>query len=293
MTLGPHRPPGLSRRVRFPGGNGYDLAGIVDVAAVVSKPTAAASGHPDPTTVPLSKPPILVFSHCFTCNKDLKAIVRISRMLAGMGATVLRYDMTGLGGSDGDFSWTNFSTNVADLRAAIKFANQELGPVVGLIGHSFGGAASLAVAGDPQDAAETLRAIATLAAPSDTHHLASLMERKNPAIASAGVGDVEIGGRAWTIRREMLADFRSHQLGDLITRIALPLMVLHSPTDETVDFNEALLIYQLASLRPPGVATPPVSLVAIDRADHLLGNRVEDLTYVAELLAAFFKRHHL
>ncbi len=278
MTVGPPNLPRMSRRVRFSGGNGFDLAGIVDVAI---QGRTASTIHP-----------ILVFSHCFTCNKDLKAIVRISRMLAEAGATVLRFDMTGLGGSDGDFSWTNFSTNVADLRAAIRFANRELGPVTGLIGHSFGGAAVLAVAGDPQDAAQSLHAIATLAAPSDTQHLASLLERKNSSIVSAGVGDVEIGGRTWTIRREMTADFRSHNLGAFITRIILPLMVIHSPTDETVGFDQALRIYQLASVRPPGATAPPVSLVALDRADHLLGNRTEDLAYVAELLSAFFKRHH-
>ncbi len=278
MTVGQPNLPRMSRRVRFSGGNGFDLAGIVD-AAIQGR--SASTIHP-----------ILVFSHCFTCNKDLKAIVRISRMLAEAGATVLRFDMTGLGGSDGDFSWTNFSTNVADLRAAVRFANRELGPVTGLIGHSFGGAACLAVAGDPQDAAQSLHAIATLAAPSDTQHLASLLERKNPSIVSAGVGDVEIGGRTWTIRREMTADFRSHNLGDLITRITLPLMVIHSPTDETVGFDQALRIYQLASVRPLGTPVPPVSLVALDGADHLLGNRTEDLAYVAELLSAFFKRHH-
>jgi len=295
MTSGSQPTPRLSRRVRFPGGCGFELAGIVDVAAGVNEQAPLATGISELSTTPTpaSKSPVLVFSHCFTCNKDLKAIVRISRSLAGTGATVLRYDMTGLGGSGGDFSWTNFTTNVADLRAAIRFASQELGPVVGLIGHSFGGAASLAVAGNPQDAAENLRAVATLAAPSETHHLATLMERRNPAIATAGVGAVEIGGRAWTIRREMLQDFRSHHLSELITRIALPLMVLHSPADETVGFEEAIRIYQLASIRPPDTLAPPVSLVALDRADHLLGNRAADLTYVAELLAAFFKRHHL
>lgn len=87
----------VSSRVRIPGGNGAALAGILD----------AVQGHPDA--------PLVLFSHCFTCNKDLKAIVRISRRLADLGLAVLRYDMTGLGGSEGDFSETNFSTNLADL----------------------------------------------------------------------------------------------------------------------------------------------------------------------------------
>ncbi|MGV3483084.1 MAG: alpha/beta hydrolase family protein [Planctomycetaceae bacterium] len=277
----PNLSPRPSRRVRFPGGSGFELAGIIDHAAGADaeRPSHGA--------------PVVVFSHCFTCNKDLKAIVRISRAMAASGITVLRFDMTGLGGSDGDFSHTNFTTNIADLRAAIRFAASELGPLTGLIGHSFGGAASLAVAGDPQEAAISLRAIATIAAPADTQHLADLLDWMNPQIESAGLGDVEIGGRRWTIRREMTADFRRHHLGDLIARIAVPLAILHSASDETVSFDQALRIYQLASVRPPGVPAPAVSLLALDGADHLLANKHSDLIYTAEILSAFFRRHSL
>jgi uncharacterized protein len=68
--------------------------------------------------------------------------------------------------------------------------------------------------------------------------------------------------------------------------------VLHSYADRTVGFDEAIRIFQLASVRPPGQTPPPVSLVALDGADHLLSNQAEDLVYVAALLAAFFRRHH-
>ncbi len=235
--------------------------------------------------------PVVVFSHCFTCNKDLKAIVRIGRALAGAGIAVLRYDLTGLGGSDGDFSRTDFSSNLADLRAAIAQAETELGPVTGLLGHSFGGAASLAVCGDENERPRSVRAVATLAAPSDTRHLAELMVRMNPAIEAQGYGEVEIGGRRWTIRREMLEDFRRHQLEQRISRIDIPLMLLHSPADRTVGFDHAVRILQLASMRRDATASGAVSLVALDGADHLLAENPSDLSYVAGLLSAFFWRY--
>ncbi len=283
-----------SYRVSFTGGNGEVLAGIVDrpsvehpdMEPVATKTASDLSGH--------ARHPVVVFSHCFTCNKDLKAIVRVSRAMAEAGIIVLRYDMTGLGGSGGDFSRTNFTTNLADLRAAIDFANRELGPVTGLLGHSFGGAASLALAGQADSQLgllSDLAAVATLAAPADTQHLATLMEFRNPSIASHGSGEVEIGGRRWLIRREMLDDFRSHTLSDWIARIQVPLMILHSPVDETVGFDQALRIYQLAAVRPTSQPAPPVSLIALDGADHLLANNPLDLTYVAELLSGFFRRH--
>jgi uncharacterized protein len=266
-----------SRRIRFPGGNGFELAGIIDL--------------PDIPDEVLPGAPVVVFSHCFTCNKDLKAIVRLGRTLAGSGIAVLRYDMTGLGGSDGHFSHTDFTSNVADLRAAIAAAETELGPVTGLLGHSFGGAASLAICGDDGSLPRSISALATLAAPSDTRHLAELMVRMNPAIETHGQGEVEIGGRRWLIRREMLADFRRYRLEQQIGRIAIPLMLLHSPVDRTVGFDHAIRILQLASMSQSSVASKPVSLVALDGADHLLAENPADLGYVAGVLAAFFWRH--
>ncbi len=62
-----------------------------------------------------------LFAHCFTCSKDLKAVQHISRTLNQEGIAVLRFDFTGLGESQGDFSDTNFSSNVADLIQAAQF----------------------------------------------------------------------------------------------------------------------------------------------------------------------------
>lgn len=241
-------------------------------------------------------PPVVLFSHCFTCNKDLKAIVRISRFLAEHGVTVLRYDMTGLGNSGGDFAETNFTTNLADLHAAARFLQQEYAPPSALMGLSFGGAASLAAAAKSNFVEHAcwnrLAAVATLAAPSDTQHLAELMLRMNPQIAERGTGDVSIGGRQWTITEQMIEDFRRHQLPDRISEIAVPLLVCHSPSDATVGYDQALRIVQLASTPPQeGERRPPVSLLTLDHADHLLSSDPRDLPFVAETIAAFIHRY--
>lgn len=260
-----------SYRVRFEGGSGFELAGIVD--------------RPDH----LETPPVAVFSHCFTCNKDLKAIVRISRGLAELGIAVLRYDMTGLGGSEGDFSQTNFTTNKADLRAAIDFARGEFGTVTALLGHSFGGAASLAIAGSELDGLPQPRAVVALAAPSETQHLALLLSSLDPQIESHGEGTVTIGGRNWTIRREMLEDFRAHDLPAAIAKVQSATLLLHSPVDATVDFDHALRIMGLIQSSPDPAT--PVSLVSIEGADHLLVEKASDIEFVTSMVAAFLNRY--
>lgn len=254
------------------------MAGIVDL--------------PDPAArLPIKASPVVVFSHCFTCNKDLKAIVRISRALAETGIAVLRYDMTGLGGSGGDFTATSFTTNLVDLRAAIRFATTELGTVTTLMGHSFGGAASLAVAGEAPRLSDLdrLGAVVTLAAPSDTQHLAVRLARMEPTIERDGRGTVSIGGRDWTIVREMLEDFRRHDLPRIVGRINTPTLLMHSPADEIVGFDHALRLMGLIQTSPH--RSTPVSLVSIAHADHLLANAAADLSFVASTSAAFIRRY--
>ena len=63
-----------SYRVRFAGGSSFELAGIVD--------------RPDD----IQSFPVAVFAHCFTCNKDLKAIARISRGLSELGIALSDLD---------------------------------------------------------------------------------------------------------------------------------------------------------------------------------------------------------
>jgi len=99
--------------VRFPGGTGAWLVGKLERPDGPERATA-------------------LFAHCFTCGKDLKSIVRLTRELAARGVASLRFDFSGVGESEGDFAETSFSTNVADILAAADFLRTRgLGPLVG------------------------------------------------------------------------------------------------------------------------------------------------------------------
>ncbi|MEL6104590.1 MAG: alpha/beta fold hydrolase [Planctomycetota bacterium] len=267
-----------ARRVKFASGRDrVELAGIIDC------PTVRPAGGP-----------VAVFSHCFTCNKDFKATVRISRALAAQGVSVLRFDMTGLGGSGGHFAESNFSTNLNDLAAAIRFADTELGPVTALLGHSFGGLAALVTAsransGDPSLPLEDLGFVGTLAAPSDTLHLASLLLKLAPSLETEGVGSVTIGGISWEIKRQMVEDFRGQRVTDELPKIACPVLLMHSPEDQTVAFDHALRLMSL--IQQSGPRIQPVSLVSLDGADHLLVKNSRDLDFASSVLAAWCERY--
>lgn len=262
-----------SERVTFAGGTGIQLYGIVDLPVETPRATA-------------------VFAHCFTCSKDLKATVRIARTLASAGFGVLRFDFMGLGESEGDFAESNFSTNRADLQSAIKFVAHKYTAPSLLLGHSFGGAACLAVAEEE----ETVRGVATIASPSDTHHLAALLERMSPTIAEQGSGEVSIGGRTYTIKRQMLDDFRAYDMDHTLAHFTKPVLIFHAPGDETLRFSHALRLLQSLTRSTSERAESYhdthslASLISLPGADHLLTNRPGDVEYVAAMIATWWQR---
>jgi putative redox protein len=249
-----------NRHVQFTAPTGHRLAGRLEMPA--DEPTAFA-----------------LFAHCFTCTKDLKSANWISRVLAERNIATLRFDFTGIGASEGVFAETNFSTNLDDLVAAADWLREEYVAPQLLMGHSLGGAASIAAAGRVPEA----RAVATIAAPSDTAHLREVLLSKAPEIEDRGEAKVDVMGRIVTIKRQMLDDFRTHDLTDAIRGLGRPLLLFHAPEDDVVNFEHARRIFELAE--------QPKNFIALDGADHLLIKREADARYVAEVLAAWAGRY--
>ena len=219
-----------------------------------------------------------LFAHCFTCSKDVFAAARISAGLAERGFAVLRFDFTGLGASDGDFANTNFSSNVEDLiRAADWLRANRRAPDL-LVGHSLGGAAVLAAAGDILEA----RAVATVGAPADPAHVARNFQADIPMIEAEGAAEVKLAGRTFTIRRQFLEDIAGQRLKARIGALKKALIVFHAPRDVTVGIENAGAIFQAAK--------HPKSFVSLDDADHLLTRRA-DAAYVADVLASWAARY--
>ena len=250
------------KRLEFPGAFGNDLVGRLE--------------RPDPSQ---GEPAAYaLFAHCFTCSKDLKAAVRISRTLVERGIAVFRFDFTGIGESSGDFGDTDFSSNLDDLEAAADFLRREYRAPQILIGHSLGGAAVLAAA----ERIPEVEAVATIGAPSDTEHLRETLLRKAPELEETGEARVQLGPKTFTIKRQLLDDLGRDHLEAAIGGLGRALLIFHSPVDEIVDIDNARRIYQ--------AARHPKSFVSLDDADHLLTNP-RDARYVGEVLAAWAGRY--
>ncbi|SOH95563.1 putative redox protein [Monaibacterium marinum] len=219
-----------------------------------------------------------IFAHCFTCSKDIPAARRIAGRLSQAGIAVLRFDFTGLGHSGGEFENTHFSSNVEDLRlAAAHLAGMGMAPEL-MIGHSLGGAAVLAASPD----IDSVKAVATIGAPADPHHVTANFGASIAEIEERGHAKVDLGGRPFTIKRAFLEDVKAARLSDAVGRLKRALLILHAPGDTVVGIDNASDLWVAAK--------HPKSFVTLDKADHLL-TRAKDAEYAAEVIASWVGRY--
>jgi len=228
-----------------------------------------------PTSEPKS---FALFAHCFTCSKDIIAANVISKELTKNNIGVLRFDFTGLGSSQGNFSNTNFSSNVEDLISAcqeleLNFKHPEI-----LIGHSLGGAAVLKAASQ----LKAVKAVVTLGAPSSVEHVSHLFENSMCQIQDEGQAKVNLAGREFTIKKQFVDDLKNVELLSEISNFKKALLVMHSPTDDTVSIDHAAKIFLAAK--------HPKSFISLDNADHLLLKR-SDANYVADIIGSWVNRY--
>jgi putative redox protein len=229
----------VAERVRFPSTTGPSLAGLVDL------PEREARGWG-------------VFAHGFTLGKDSPAASRICKRLASEGIGMLRFDNLGLGDSEGDWGDGSFSHKVDDTVRAVEFMNAAGREVRLLVGHSFGGSAVIAAAHECQ----TVAALASIGAPFQPAHVARNYDALVQRIESDGEAPFLIGGKALTLKRHFVEDVRAADLRERIRTLRRALLVMHSPTDNTVGIVNASEIFR--------AARHPRSFVSLEGADHLL-----------------------
>lgn len=220
----------------------------------------------------------VLFAHCFTCSKNLKAVGRISQALTSENISVFRFDFTGLGESKGDFADTNFSSNVEDLVKASEYMAKEFNAPNMLMGHSLGGAAVL----QASQHLESIDAVATIGAPCNPQHVAHHLLDKKEEIIEKGEARIKLAGRIFTIKKQFLDDLDEQYMDNLIGNLDKPLLIFHSPVDKTVGIENAAHIYKLAK--------HPKSFISLDNADHLLTNE-KDALYVGRVAAAWAERY--
>jgi pimeloyl-ACP methyl ester carboxylesterase len=221
---------------------------------------------------------VALFAHCFTCTMQSRAAINISSELALHGLATMRFDFTGLGGSEGNFGQAGFASDVSDLVAAAEFLGLCIGAPSLLVGHSLGGAAVLAAA----HAIPSVRAIATIGAPADVAHALHNIKGDLSTIEAQGHGLVEIGGRPYDIDASFLAASHAADLKSAVAKLRVPILIAHAPQDQVVGIDNARVLFE--------TARHPKTFLSLDDADHLL-TRKEDVVYLAAIIASWAQRY--
>ena len=203
----------------------------------------------------------IIFCHCFTCSKETITTFRLSRLLAEKGYGVLRFDFTGLGDSEGEFSTTTFSTTQDDLHSAIKFLKENYQSPKFLMGHSLGGTTALSIAQEYK----SVEGVVTVASPSEPEHVLhhfghtlTLLEQNIPA-------SFEVAGQYFDIEPGFVEDVRNIEMQLTMSQLTKPVLIFNIENDALVDEDNAKEIQQWVK----GNTT----LIDLKNTDHLLSDR--------------------
>ena len=239
----------------FRGGSGYFLDARLELPEATPKAFAVAS-------------------HCFTCTKDTITVFRVSRRLAEQGIAVLRFDFTGLGGSEGDFAQTNFTSDVKDVLAAVDFLRDNYAAPSLLIGHSLGGTAMLEAA----ISIDSVKAVVTIASPSQPDHVLHHFGHALTMLEQGLSSSIEVAGRHYDIEPQFIQDLRQYDMQQRLASLDKPVLIFKVINDNACrNFNEI-------SAWTGGKSR----IVTLEQADHLLSNR-DDAAFVADEIVSWFE----
>lgn len=213
----------------------------------------------------------VVLSHCFTCTKETLTTARVARGLAQHGYAVLRFDFTGLGGSEGEFADTNFSTMVGDVLAACHYLQQHHQPAFALLGHSMGGTASLLASRE----LAACKTVVTLASPSQPAHV---LHHFGPVLQQLEAGQdacIKVAGTQYPVKPQFIKDVRAMDMQQSMMGYNKALLAISAANDALVKPGSA---EQIAAM-----TQGPSRVLQIPGSDHLFSDRQATQVMINEI----------
>lgn len=203
----------------------------------------------------------VVLGHCFTCSRHTRVLSAIAGQLSEAGLAAIRFDFSGNGQSEGDFSRTTMSRFVSEMNSAADQLKAAGAEEIGFAGHSMGAAAALLTAAGRELPAPVcmLAGRTTKLAPQSF-----LTESQWQDLNARGRAAFESRGRRLELSQAFFDEAWNIDLPAVIRQLSGPLLVIHGDRDEIVPRSEAMAV--------EGEDPGRVRVEIIPGADHMFSD---------------------
>ena len=204
-----------------------------------------------------NKYPAIILVHGFGVDKSEYGMFdSLAKKLSKAGFLVYRFDFSGRGESEGDYSRTSLSKQKSDLERILSFVKYQQKvdkSRVGILAQSFGTPVTVALS--PKVKAIVL--MGSVAHPKEVTGMPSKWEKLDKNGFSKRTNSA---GEAITVGPLFWKDFDNYNLPKLIKKIRCPILFIHGSKDERVPLSETEAYFENASV--------PKEKIIIEGANH-------------------------
>ena len=221
----------------------------------------------------------VVFGHCFTCSRHTRIIRQACNELAEKDVLALRFDFSGNGQSEGEFSDSNYSKQIAEMKTAADVIGEKGARWIGLAGHSMGAVIAILTAARIPTAKAVCSLAGRLSGLNATHFFS---KKQLYELENTGKVSFNSRGRSLQLSTQFFADTKQYDLPETVKSLQIPLMVVHGDADDIIPVQDA---YLAKTLNPNYT-----ELVIIPGADHMFSAKMHR-TQTSKLVVKWFKEH--
>ncbi len=220
----------------------------------------------------------IIIGHCFTCSRHTRILQRLGNDLALAQFSVLRFDFSGNGQSEGSFIDASYSKHIAEMKSAMAHMHASGIRWFGLAGHSMGAHIALLTAAHVKKVKALCLLAGRLSGLKAPHFL---NDKQQAEISRAGRTSFTSRGRLLEISNKFFSDANRYDLLEAARTLNRPMLVIHGDQDEIVPVSEARKAHR--------VNPDAVTLSIVPGADHMFSHS-EHRERIAALAAEWFSR---
>lgn len=221
----------------------------------------------------------VIFCHGLFSTKDGYKITRMAGPILSAGFSVLAFDFSYAGESEGSFAGMSVARNVDDIASAVAFFQGRGIKKVHLMGSSMGGSSAVLYASQKGSSLTSLIAIAT---PLDLNSL--ILD--NAGIDINDIESLPLNGmtplQGVNINNSFYREVAALDIARVIQNITIPVLIIHGRDDAVVPFSNAEIFEK-------NLSSPPATLY-IEHGDHNL-TRDEDISLMTQEIIAWLEKH--